>query len=124
MPRYIDTDVFEVVTFDHKSEGFIDGANYILEMIDNTPTEDVVLRSDFDALTKMHREAEQKYFESAIETIEQAKQEVASEIIDALIKTVDDNEFPCDTHDRIMWVVNSDFLTKFINDAKKKYIGK
>lgn len=38
MARLIDADVFEVVTFDNKSEEFIKGAQYILEMIDAQPT--------------------------------------------------------------------------------------
>ena len=41
MPRYIDADVFEVVTFEGKSDEFLDGAEYILEMIDVQPTVDV-----------------------------------------------------------------------------------
>ena len=42
MPRYIDADVFDVVTFEGKSEEFLDGADYILTMIDAQPTVDVV----------------------------------------------------------------------------------
>lgn len=41
MPRHIDADVFEVVTFDGKSDEFLDGAEYILEMIDSQPTVDI-----------------------------------------------------------------------------------
>lgn len=36
--RLIDADAFEVVFFENKSEEFVDGATYVLEMIDNAPT--------------------------------------------------------------------------------------
>ena len=38
MMRLIDADVFEIVFFENKSEEFVDGATYVLEMIDNAPT--------------------------------------------------------------------------------------
>jgi hypothetical protein len=50
MPRYIDADRFEVVTSQRHSEDFIDGMDYILEMIDNSPTADVVPRSEVERL--------------------------------------------------------------------------
>ena len=36
--RLIDADVFEVVCFQGKSDEFLEGAKYILEMIDAQPT--------------------------------------------------------------------------------------
>lgn len=38
MSRLIDADVFEVVCFQGKSDEFLEGAKYILEMIDAQPT--------------------------------------------------------------------------------------
>lgn len=38
--RLIDADEFEVVTVQGKSDDFVEGAQYVLEMIDNMPTID------------------------------------------------------------------------------------
>ena len=62
MARYIDADRFDVITFQTNSEDFMDGVDYILEMIDKAPTADVVPRSE----------------------VEQAKQEVAREIFEEI----------------------------------------
>lgn len=52
---------------------------------------------------------------------EKGKQDVAKEIINKLIKTLDDNEFPY--RDSGFWVVDCDLLTDLIREFKQKYIG-
>ena len=97
MPRYIDADRFEVVTSQRHSEDFIDGMDYILDLIDKAPTEDVVPRSEMEKLQDvifMKEDLTQKIAEErnqyAIEVkalkdeLDQAKQEVAREIFEEI----------------------------------------
>ena len=54
--RLIDADRFEVVLLNGKSDEFCDGAEYILEMIDNAPTVDIkteVAREIFAEIEKI-----------------------------------------------------------------------
>lgn len=54
--RLIDADKFEVVVLNGKSDEFCDGAEYILEMLDNAPTVDIkteVAREIFAEIEKI-----------------------------------------------------------------------
>ena len=78
MARYIDAERFDVVTFQRCSEDFMDGMDYILDMIENAPTEDVVPISEVEEIVKFK---DMTYAELKSLFIE-AKQEVAREIFD------------------------------------------
>lgn len=108
MARYIDAERFDVVTFQGVSEDFIDGMDYILDMIDKAPTEDVVPRSEVEEIVKFKDMA---YAELKSLFIE-AKQEVAREIfelIDCAFSPVFD--------------YNGYTIKEYIAEIKKKYIG-
>lgn len=91
---------------------------------------DVVPRSDFDELNKMYREAEQKYFEAAVEMIDQAEQEVARKIIEEIEKFISSEEGTITSSDKFeqhiynAGVDNAKFVLKeeIVEELKKKYI--
>ena len=124
MPRYINADNleyeilhtdFEVVKHECKDyESYVNGANCFRSkaknLINNTPTEDVVPRAEVEEW-KAIAETYQKMFEDSYE----AKQEVAREIFDLI--------------DNYIYIVKTtvsfdlEFLITSITELKKKYIG-
>ena len=50
MSRYIDTEKFDCVVLEGKSLEFIEGVEFVLDKIDNTPTADVVDREQYNEL--------------------------------------------------------------------------
>ena len=125
MARYIDADRFEVVTSQRHSEDFMDGMDYILEMIDNAPTKDVVPRSEVEEIVKFKDMA---YAELKSLFIE-AKQEVAKQIFDMVKKRIHNeyndlsNIVPTDDDyylGKLAGISEAEFI---IAELKKKYIG-
>lgn len=139
MPRYIDVDKL------YKSEierchcvplvGSCTNDNKSLrDVLDNAPTADVIPRSEIDELNKICRETEQKCIEAAIEMIDQAKQEVASDIFDKLlshtsvgirlIKELINEEENSNVKKCLMGRFNELLgMEKVIAELEKKYIG-
>ena len=72
MARYIDAERFDVVTFQRCSEDFMDGMDYILDMIENAPTEDVVPRSEVEKAKQEVARAMIEEFEGNIEILHQS----------------------------------------------------
>jgi hypothetical protein len=112
MARYINAERFDVITSQRHSEDFIDGMDYILNMIDNAPTEDVVPRSE----------------------VEKAKQEVARDILGELsshtsigIRHLKELMAECDNEENKIWLEGkiSELcnIEKIISEYEKKYIG-
>lgn len=107
MPRYIDADRFEVVTSQRHSEDFIDGMDYILEMIDNAPTADVVPRSAYEQI-----QAEK---DNLIATYEACMKTYAEQ----LFEEIEDIAVMC-YHDGLL--TEKQAIDKIL-ELKKKHIG-
>ena len=69
--RLIDADAFEVVFFENKSEEFVDGATYVLEMIDNAPTVDAQEKITELQMEKHDLTVELKSLEAIIADLEE-----------------------------------------------------
>ena len=114
MARYIDADVFEVVTFQGVSECFLEGADYILEMIDNQPTCDVVPRSEVE-----HWKVEANHYQNLwcqeCKELEQVKQEIARMVFEELETSLFYKFINGEIHFAIR---EADY-----NHYKKKYVG-
>lgn len=129
MPRYIDADRFEVVTSQRHSEDFMDGMDYILDMIDKAPTEDVVPRAEVKEIVKFKDMAFAELKSLYIETT----QEVAKgtvEIIQAHLNMLFEalqNEKIGATVEKLIEINSKIAILESIQlalgDVKKKYIG-
>ena len=115
MARYIDAERFDVVTFQRCSEDFMDGMDYILDMIENAPTEDVVPKSEVEKFIQeidqiQKDKAEITYLKEQM--IAKAKQDVAREIFEEIEHEAYKNE------EGDLYLDLPDYLK-----IKKKYIG-
>ena len=111
MARYIDADRFDIITSQRHSEDFIDGMDYILDKIDNAPTEDVVPRSEVEKI---------------FEDIENFAKEDIRQRQKYLDKFYGKNSKFNDT--RSNWLGGKidgieEFMKECIAELKKKYIG-
>lgn len=116
--RYIDADRFDVITSQRHSEDFMDGMDYILDMIDKAPTEDVVPRSEYELVVSA-LDNSTKEFLKLHDDFKQSKQEVANKIVNIVADLMWQGE-----SEKLNILIGGVYCNKqeFI-DKIKKYIG-
>ena len=101
----------------------MDGMDYILDMIDNAPTEDVVPRSEYEELS-IELEAMRCAANSYKMHFENAKQEVAREIFEEIEEALAQHSYAQCFQGEVCATSYFDYdLEDSVAELKKKYIG-
>ena len=146
MARYIDADKLVIEEFplkDHElikvnecaffgrrnGKAIMQIKDYLKRMIDNAPTEDVVPRSEVEALTDERDRYKRYYFNHAYDELEaEAKQEVARELLNEIKTKVNSLIDFYRHHTTVLSTVRAKVdayfeIDGFIAELEKKYIG-